>query len=277
MPKQQTSIVKFINERKDNLAAYATREYSQREFLNSIAIAVQENTNLQKCLDTPEGQNSMYHALKLAAHTGLSLNPQMGMAALVPIKGKVTYQVMKNGLIELAMNSGNVKFLTSEKVHGNDQFEMGKSLDGDFFEHRPAKTDRGPVIGYYAALKMKDGSTHVKYMSQPEIVDHGQKYSFFYSDKSGPWQKSFDGMAIKTVIKALFRNLHISNDTAAAVGADDTAEQEILRVEGSVVKKGTSADDARAALEAQDEEPSVEPDPDPETREQTNGNDGDIF
>jgi recombinational DNA repair protein RecT len=124
---------------------------------------------------------------------------------------------------------------------------------------------------------MKDGSTHVKYMSQPEIVDHGQKYSFFYSDKNGPWQKSFDGMAIKTVIKALFRNLHISNDTAAAVGADDTAEQEILRVEGSVVKKGTSADDARAALESQDEEPVVEPEPEPETREQNSGNDGDIF
>jgi recombination protein RecT len=268
MPKQQkkqhtTTITTFVRDNKDNLAKYAVRDYSQSEFLNSITIAVQENEKLQECLKSDEGQNSMYHALRLGAHTGLSLNPQSGFAALVPYKGRVSYQIMKNGLIKLAMDSGKVKFLTAEKVRENDEFTIGKSFDGDTFHHVPAKTDRGNVVGYYAGIKMTDGSSHLSYMTVSEVQDHGQKYSFFYNNESGPWQTSFDGMAKKTVIKELFRNLHISYDTSVAVGADDSAEQEILHV-GSARVKGTSPDDARQALMEQDDGPEPEPEEEPE-------------
>jgi recombination protein RecT len=272
MQKKQTSITQYVRDNKHQIEKYAIREYNKSEFFNSITIAVQESTDLQKCMQTPEGQNSMFHAIKLAAHTGLSLNPQKGEAALVAFKGRVSYLTMKNGLIKLATDSGKVDFITSDLVRKNDDFSVGKSFNGDTYTHRPALTDRGPVIGYYAGIKMKDGSTHVKYMTTDEVREHGKKYSAFFGSQNGPWQKSFDGMAIKTVLKSLFRNLHISDDTAVAVISDD--EQEAIDAGAATIEnsKGADPDDLKAMMDNDDQPEFEEPE-----QEETQGDSDRIF
>lgn len=220
------TIGEFLNGVKGHLTTYATDKGGMKDFLASAALLISESGQLQDCLKTPAGKNSLYHAMKYAANTGLSLNPQEGKAAIMAYGGKVQYQVMKNGLMELAERSGKVKAISCDTVRENDEFDIEKTFNGDTYRFRPARKSRGEIDGFFAAVLLKDGSCYVKYMTKEEVETHRDRYSAMYKsapDKS-PWKKSFEGMGQKTVIKALFRNVSISGDLDRAIGTDDAEE-----------------------------------------------------
>jgi phage RecT family recombinase len=203
-------------------------------------IAISESWKLQACLKTDVGQNSMYNSLKLAAITGLSLNPLEGEAALVPRqddKGNWTcsYQKMKNGLIRIALEDTDVARIKADLVRENDEFEITSTANGDEYKFKPARKERGEIDGYFAAVTLEDGSVFTKYMTREEVLDHREKYSPFYKDKKSgkenkgaAWVKSFDGMAIKTVLKAVLNGLNLQSVTRKALIADD----QILTIDG---------------------------------------------
>ena len=62
------------------------------------------------------------------------------------------------------------------------------------------------------------------------MEDHKARYAKGLTYKDGKekpghaWNKSFDGMALKTVLKALLRTVEISPDLSVAVGVDDKFE-----------------------------------------------------
>lgn len=266
----------FLTKFSESLAGYAERNYSKDSFFKSIQLAILESEQLQECFKTDAGKASLFHALRFAATTGLSLNPQEGKAALIAYGGKVSYQVMKNGLLDLAMESGMVEFIISETVRENDRWGgVTKTMSGDTFELTIAITNRGNIIGFMAGIKMKTGSTHVSYMTIDEVEDHRDRYAkglyYTYDNKqkgikSGDiilthaWHKSFEGMALKTVIKRLFRNISISKDIDKVIGADDGYESETITIPAD----GYSAEDAKVALEKkvepEKEKPVVEDD-----------------
>lgn len=225
-------------------------------FMRSAMLMISESDQLKDCIKTEAGKKSLYHAMKYAAGTGLSLNPQEGKAAIMAFGGKVQYQVMKNGLIELAMQSGKVQHISSDTVRENDRFDVVKTVNGDSYEFSPARKNRGEIDGFYAAVKMLDGSCHIKYMTKEEAEAHRDKYSAMYKSKPAmsPWSKSFEGMGLKTVIKALFRNLSISPDLDKAIGTDDKSQSQ---TEPRNVTPETEADAINAELTA-------EPEPKPE-------------
>jgi len=256
------------------LKKFAIRDYGEKEFMRSAILAISDNAELAKCISTPAGKTSLYNALKYAATTGLSLNPMEGKAALIGYGGKVQYQIMKNGMIELAMQSGKVEFITSDTVRENDIFTIQKTMNGDEYSFIPDRKNRGEIDGFFAAVKLTNGAIHVKYMTKIEVEDHRNKYSSSYKsqkDKS-PWSKSFEGMGLKTVLKALFRGLNIAPEIDAAVGADDKAEySEPLDI---TPKKGVSSSDITEKLEQkkkQTEPPVIKAEPTPKT------DDGSLF
>ena len=191
--------------------------------IQSAKMAFALSDKLRDCFKTDAGIASIRNALQSAVQTGLSLNPQEGKAALIAYSGKVQYQIMKNGIVELALSSGMVDFVTADIVRERDKFELSKSMSGDNYEYAPAKTDRGDVIGFFAGCKLKSGSTHVKYMTRQEVEEMRDKYSAMFKAKpeASPWSKSFNGMGIKTVLKSLFRNLSISTALDDALGNDE--------------------------------------------------------
>lgn len=213
----------FLKKFEKSLQNYAMRNYDHAAFLKSAMIAIVNNIELQKCLATEIGKESIFNALRYASATGLSLNPQEGKAALIAYNGQVKYQVMKNGLVELIMASGKVEYITADYIRENDEFVLLKSSDGDRYEFSPAMKDRGDVTGFFAALKLKSGTTHTKYMSKDEVEFIRDSYSSMYKAKPelSPWNKNFLGMGVKTVIKALLRTMTISDDLDNALGADD--------------------------------------------------------
>lgn len=223
----------YMSKMLPGLEMLAQRKYDPKSWAQTVVLAIVESPALTKCLATPEGKASLYHALKFAAATGLSMNPQEGKCALVPYAGKIQYQIMKNGLIDIALKDPNVRNIRSLVVKENDQFRTLQTLDGDTFEFEPHLTARGEPIGYFAAVKMESGPSYVKYITKAEAEKHRDKYSSMYnSDKKtkSPWHKSFDGMAEKTVIKELLRTNHISSDLDILVGTDDKAEAEMVNI-----------------------------------------------
>jgi len=53
---------------------------------------------------------------------GLTLNPVMGFAALVPFKGKCKVMPMYKGLAHLVFMAGQVRSIVAQVVHENDTF-----------------------------------------------------------------------------------------------------------------------------------------------------------
>jgi len=217
----------YFSDISDNLKGY-NEGANVKEFLMSASLMISENNELKGCLNTPAGKNSLYKALKYGVITGLSLNPQEGKAALIAYNGNVQYQIMKNGLIELAMKSGKVQSITSDTVRENDDFKIVKSPDTDTYTFSPARKNRGAIDGFFAATKLTNGICHLKYMAIEEVKAHRDSYSALFKAKPAlsPWTKSFEGMALKTVIKALFRSLSISPQMDQTVGMDDKIESE---------------------------------------------------
>lgn len=218
---------------KGELSLLAQRDYNYDVWMRSVVLAIVESDMLTKCLNTQEGQISLIHALKYAAATGLSLNPQEGKCALVPYAGKISYQVMKNGLIDLALADPKVRNFRTLTVRENDNFSITQGMDGDEFNFSPDTRDRGEIIGFFAALKMENGPSFVKYMTREEVEKHRDKYSAMWKSKNkanSPWYNSFEGMGEKTIAKSLLRTTSISSDLDILVGTDDKAEAEMIDI-----------------------------------------------
>jgi recombination protein RecT len=235
-------IGEFLKSYENLIVKFAVRNYKHSDFMKTAMLCISESASLQKCLLTEKGKNSLYHALKLGATTGLSLNPQEGKACLVAYQNKksgemvVNYQIMKNGMLQLLDETGKVKYITAEAVRENDEFVINKSMDGDTYNFRPALTGRGNCIGYFAACRLTDDMTYVVYMSEEEMIDHYKTYAV--SKKEGMTTYG-EGMAKKTVLKRLVRSLHLSSALDAGIGADDTTNEdetrEPIRVDAKVV------------------------------------------
>lgn len=246
-------LVTFFDEKRSNaLSEYAPNGVDPKGWIKSAMMAVSTTPSLQECLNTPAGKSSLHEALRFAASTGLSLNPQEGKAALVAYKGKASHQIMKNGMIDLAQRSGKVKFITCDTVRENDEFTIEKTAEGDNYSFKPARKNRGEIDGFFAAVGLIDGSCNVKYMTVEEIERHRDSYSSMYKFKkeSSPWNHSFEGMGLKTIMKSLLRNVSISPELSQAVGADDESEvaPEIKDITPDV-GKGTSQDELAEVLE----------------------------
>jgi phage RecT family recombinase len=240
------------NEQTLKLAEYfKLAEKDFNPWVKSALIAISTTASLQECMNTPAGQKSLYESLRFAASTGLSLNPQEGKAALIAYKGKAQYQIMKNGMMELAQRSGKVKFITCDTVRENDDFSIEKTAEGDKYSFKPARKDRGEIDGFFAAVVLTDGSCNVKYMTVAEAHGFRDNYSSLYKNKpdASPWKKSFEGMATKTVIKALLRNLNISPEISEAVGIDDQEEVGPAEPKDITPDKGTGVEKLEEVLE----------------------------
>lgn len=244
-----------------NLTGYGAHGFDANHFAKSAMLAIVESEPLTKAIATNQGKASLYHALRYGASTGLSLNPQEGKAALVPKGGKILYWIMKNGMIELAMKTGKVAFITCDTVRDGDDFTISKTMDGDKYAFSPARKDRGDIDGYFAAVKLTDGTTHVKYMTAGEVSGHRKNYS---SNSAMPEE----GYGLKTVMKAMLRNVNITPELSEAIGMDDAMEYgprnvtpEPVAASEDIKEALTSApEDETPADEDGPKEPKVNPD-----------------
>lgn len=195
-------------------------------FTRMVMTALSNSPQLQQC--TPA---SFLGAMMQAAQLGVEPNTPLGQAYLIPYKNKGTlecqFQLGYKGLLDLAYRSGEITVIQAHAVHQNDVFDYEYGLEAKLV-HKPAITNRGPVIAYYAMYKQKDGGYGFEVASLEDIQQHASKYSVaFKKGASTPWQTDFDAMAKKTVLKAALKYAPLKSEFVKAVNTDQTIKTTI--------------------------------------------------
>lgn len=221
-PKTIKDWIKVMEpEIKKALPSVITPERFTRMALTAISV----NPKLAEC--TPK---SFMGALMNAAQLGLEPNTPLGQAYLIPFKNKgtleVQFQVGYKGLIDLAYRSGEFANIYAKEVYENDEFEYEFGLEPNLV-HKPATSNRGNVIAYYAVFKLVNGGFGFEVMSKEDIEAHAKKYSQSYNSKYSPWTNNFDEMAKKTVLKKVLKYAPIKVEFVRQVTEDGTIKSEI--------------------------------------------------
>lgn len=177
-------------------------------FIASISSAVANNPALQEC-----DAGTIVSAGLLGEALNLSPSPQLGQYYLVPFNDtkrgcKVAqFQLGYKGYVQLALRSGYYTKLNVIAIkHGelinfdplNETIEV--NLIKDEIERENADT-----TGYYAMFAYQNGFVKSMYWSRQKMEAHAIKYSMGYKAKKGYtfWEKDFDGMAFKTMLRQL--------------------------------------------------------------------------
>ena len=186
----------------DIATALAGSDIPVEKFLRIARTVCLSNPNISGC-----EINSIMLAIQQCAEMGLE--PSRGQAHFVPFKDKVKLIIGWQGVAKHFYNHYLAKDLTAEVIYEKDYlyYEKGRNKDlkfkPDYF------SDRGKVIGFYAQAELKNGGWDFVIMSVDEIKAHATKYSkaFNPNDKENVWVKSFDEMALKTVILKVLKKM----------------------------------------------------------------------
>lgn len=194
-------------------------------YTRMVMTALSTNPQLQQC--TPE---SFLGAVMQAAQLGVEPNTPLGQAYLIPFRNKgkleVQFQLGYKSYLDLAYRSGEVTIIDAQAVHKNDEFEYEYGLDPKL-KFKPALTDRGEVIAYYAMFKTKMGGFNFLVMSKEDIINHAKQYSQSYSNSYSPWKTNFDSMAKKTVLKQVLKYAPLKSEFAKNLATDETIKTNI--------------------------------------------------
>lgn len=152
-----------------------------------------------------ENRTSVVNAVTNVAAIGLSLNPAKKQAYLVPRDGKICLDVSYIGLVELAIQSGSVRWVKAEIVRLGDGFRLVGFDKPPEHSFNPFSRERGEPVGAYVVAKTADGDYLTDVMSTDEINairDRSSAWKAWVEKKrSCPWVTDWTEMAKKTVVK----------------------------------------------------------------------------
>lgn len=189
------------------------------QFLVNVITAVRSNSSLMKC-----EPNAVMACAMTAAALNLDVVPGLGFAAIVPYnKSKLVgkewvqypvpqFQIMKNGFVQLAMRSGQVKTINVTDIY-KDELVSYDRLSGEIkIKEVPngqrEKGNEADIAGYACFVRLTNGFEKTEYWPIEKIEKHALRYSQAYqydknyNKKNSPWSTNFPAMAEKTVIKA---------------------------------------------------------------------------
>ncbi|MAG87314.1 MAG: hypothetical protein CMB97_08100 [Flavobacteriaceae bacterium] len=146
------------------------------------------------------------------AQTGLSLNPTLKYAYLVPRSVNKGGQWMVEtclepsyiGLCKLVTDSGSARSIVSHLVYEGDEFEVSLGTSVDIL-HKP-KFKTKEVTHVYVVSVLSDGSKLVDVMTKSDVDDIKERSESYKAHKAGKikscvWVSDFGEMARKTVIR----------------------------------------------------------------------------
>lgn len=213
----------YVKSMEGEIAKALPSVLTPERFTRMVLSALSVNPKLAEC-----SPKSFLGAMMTSAQLGVEVNTPLGQAYLIPFRNKgimeCQFQLGYKGLIDLAYRSGEVSIIQAHTVYQNDEFSYELGLDPQL-KHKPATTNRGEPIAYYAMFKTKDGGYGFEVMSMDDIQAHARRYSKSYG--AGPWQSNFDEMAKKTVLKRVLKYAPLKSDFVRGIAQDETIKANI--------------------------------------------------
>ena len=197
--KEMTPMQKFNAQiRGANAQAYLVDVLGEKKeaFVTSLVSVVANDANLQKC----NPMSVVYAALK-SVPLGLPIEQNLGFSAVIPYGDNASFQIMRNGWMDLLMRTGQVRFIANEPVYEGQLIKKNKFTGEFVFDEDAKKSDK--IIGYMAYVKLTNGFEKTVYWTVEEVKAHALRYSQTYKKGYGVWKDNFDAMALKTVLKNL--------------------------------------------------------------------------
>jgi recombination protein RecT len=179
-----------------------------QQFVTSIISAVSTNPQLAECDNA-----SIVSAALLGQALNLSPSPQLGQFYLVPFNDNkrgckvAQFQIGYKGYIQLAIRSGQYKKLNVLAIKEGELIKydpLDEDIEVKLIENEEER-EKAETIGYYAMFEYLNGFRKTIYWSKQKMEAHALKYSMGYRAKKGYtfWEKDFDGMAYKTMLRQL--------------------------------------------------------------------------
>ena len=225
--KQRLGITAYLTQEavKDQINKVVGGKNGEK-FVTAIVSAVNTNPALAECTNT-----SILSGALLGHSLNLSPSPQLGQYYLVPFKNnkagvtEAQFQLGYKGYIQLAIRSGQYKKLNVLAIKEGElrSFDpLNEEIDVKLIEDEEER-EQAKTIGYYAMFEYVNGFRKAIYWSKTKMEAHALKYSKGYQAKKGYtfWEKDFDGMAYKTMLRQLISKWGImSIDMMSAIDAD---------------------------------------------------------
>ena len=145
-------------------------------------------------------QGSLQAAILNVSAIGISLNPALQHAYLVPRDGAIHLDISYRGLVKIATEAGAIKWAKAELVYANDTFEWRGSAEPPLHTADVFGAERGDIVGGYVLARLPDGDHMVEIMPIAEIYKV-RDTSKAYGHKKGPWVDWPEEMMKKTLIK----------------------------------------------------------------------------
>ncbi|MEC1600690.1 recombinase RecT [Bacillus halotolerans] len=177
--------------------------------------------NGEKMLQKAEPMSVISSAM-VAATLDLPVDKNLGYAWIVPYGGRAQFQLGYKGYIQLALRTGQYKFINCIPVHEGELQKwnpLTEEIEIDF-----EKRESDAVIGYAAYFELLNGFRKTVYWTKAQVEKHKKKFS--KSDFG--WKNDWDAMALKTVLKAILSKWGIlSVEMQQAVIEDDEARERV--------------------------------------------------
>ncbi|MFV0627008.1 MAG: recombinase RecT [Alphaproteobacteria bacterium] len=179
-----------------------------QRFITSVISAVSTNPAIAEC-----DHGTVLSAAMLGEALKLSPSPQLGQYYFVPFKDNklgrtvAQFQLGYKGYIQLAIRSGQYKKLNVIAIKEGELIKydpLNEEIEVKLIDDEEAR-ENATTIGYYAMFEYMNGFRKTMYWSKAKMEAHALKYSMGYKAKKGYtfWEKDFDGMAFKTMLRQL--------------------------------------------------------------------------
>ncbi len=206
---------------------------------------------LTECAKNPELFNctaeSWALALQTCAQQGLYPDSGLGLAYLIPRKGRVSFMRGYQGDLQLARNSGEIADIYVEVVYARDTFAVRKGIERTII-HEPylGDDDPGPLRYVYAVARLKSSETAWVVLTRRD-VDRHKRSAQGTERPDSPWTAHPEAMWKKTAIRELVKWLPKSTEQIQELARGDEPALSAEVVQASVT--ATIPVDVRPSLE----------------------------
>lgn len=176
---------------------------------------------------------SFFAALRKAANDGLVPDGREAVLNVYSTKvkdsngetrwiKKVEFLPMVGGLVKKLYDSGEVTYIDAACVYERDHFSFRRG-DSAAIEHEPYLGGEapGPIVAAYCVVKLKSGEIKREVMPARDIA---KVRAASKSGDKGPWGEWDDQMAIKSVIKRIYKQLPHTPSIDRLIAIDNEVE-----------------------------------------------------
>jgi len=248
-PENQKEIIKFFNssETQKKIASSLPETVKKmgmtpQRMIRLLFNSIQTTPELATC-----SLPSILQSLIQCAIVGLEPNTPLGLAWILPYRGKAQFILGYRGLLELCFRSKQGIYPMAYAVYEGDNFSFQYGT-GKYLHHTPKGNINDDTLTHvYAIAKVRDDYEFLV-MFRSEI-DYVRSLSPAAKSEYSPWKNFYSQMAMKTVLKRFLKNLPLSTEIGYALYYDENENAEIIESNFSILETESQEGEREKATE----------------------------